>query len=119
LDRLVRLVIGFRDGTNQVGADDVEPIADDGWFVIPAGASTVTLPTISARADGLFEGDEVAGVTVFDGSTRVAEGGLRIDDIDPRPTIVVVDPSVVDGAATITEGTSSPSASGATPSRSS
>ncbi len=108
LDRLVRMVIDFRDGTSQVGAGDVEPIADDGWFVIPAGASTVTLPTISARADGLFEGDEVAGVTVFDGSTRVAEGGLRIDDIDPRPTIVVVDPSVVDGAATITEGTSSP-----------
>lgn len=108
LDRLVRMVIDFRDGTSQVGAGDVAPIADDGWFEIPAGASTVTLPTISARADGLFEGDEVAGVTVFDGSTRVAEGGLRIDDIDPRPTIVVVDPSVVDGAATITEGTASP-----------
>jgi hypothetical protein len=110
VDRLVRMAVFFRDGQpNGVGRDDVEPIADDGWFVIPAGASTVTLPTISARADGVHEGDEITSVGVFDGSTRVAaSGGLRIDDIDPRPTIVVVDPSVIDGAATITEGTSSP-----------
>ncbi|MEP1125112.1 MAG: Calx-beta domain-containing protein [Ilumatobacter sp.] len=106
-DRTVRLVLSPPFFGSVADADDFDPLAADGVFVVPAGASVVSLPTLTARADGRYERTQSTFVDVLDGNALVARARLDVADTDPRPTIAVVDPRLIDGTADIREGTSS------------